>query len=303
MKEQQSMKFLVAAPECAKAKFEGILSAISMEPDAICTSGEEAIRQSEGAHVLLLAAYVMLIGAPPSAVRAALMVSLYQGAHLFDRKPDSLAAWGVSAIVICGISPEMILNVGCVLSFTVMLGILLWIRWSGQFASPLDGMLRLAAIEDALRRERRKRFILGVHRKAEWFLGALGISFAAWIAGAPIAAMVFGRLALGSLLLNVIVVPLAGMAVAFGVFGVTAAFLLPQMGVFFNNLAALCIYVMSWLSEKTASMPFASVETLPWSWSDCLMWYVAWFALFVLLARHLPRKEFISVREWGKGDD
>jgi hypothetical protein len=93
------------------------------------------------------------------------------------------------------------------------------------------------------------------------------------------------------------------MAVAFGVFGVTAAFLLPQMGVFFNNLAALCIYVMAWLSEKTASVPFASVETLPWSWSDCLMWYVAWFALFVLLARHLPRKEFISVREWGKGDD
>lgn len=251
----------------------------------------------------MLASYVMLIGAPPSAVRAALMVSLYQGACLFDRKPDSLAAWAVSAIVICGISPEMILNVGCVLSFTVMLGILLWIRWSGQFASPLDGLLRLAAIEGALKCERRKRFILSVHRKAEWLLGALGISLAAWIAGAPVAAMVFGRLALGSILLNVIVVPLAGMAVAFGVFGMAAAFILPQLGVFFNNLAALCIHMMTWLSEKTASMPLASVGTLPWSWSDCLMWYVAWFAIFVLLSRHLPRKEFIPVREWEKGDD
>ena len=57
MKEQQIMKFLVAAPECAKAKFEGILSAISMEPDAIVTSGEEAIRWSEGVHVLLLTTY------------------------------------------------------------------------------------------------------------------------------------------------------------------------------------------------------------------------------------------------------
>jgi competence protein ComEC len=251
----------------------------------------------------MLAVYVMLIGAPPSAVRAALMVSLYMGAHLFNRKPDSLAAWGMSAIVIFGISPEMIFDVGCVLSFAVMLGILLWIRWSGQFASPVDWMLRLAAIEDALECEWRKRFILRVHRKTKWFLGMLGISFAAWIAGVPIAAMVFGRLSLGGVLVNVIVVPLAGMAVAFGVFGMTAAFLLPQIGVFFNNLSALCIYLMAWLSEKTVLVPFASVETLPWSWLDCLMWYVAWFAFFVLLARHLPRKEFISVREWEKGYD
>jgi hypothetical protein len=115
--------------------------------------------------------------------------------------------------------------------------------------------------------------------------------------------MVFGRLSLGGVLVNVIVVPRAGMAVAFGVFGMTAAFLLPQIGVFFNNLSALCIYLMAWLSEKTVLVPFASVETLPWSWQDCLMWYVAWFAFFVLLARHLPRKEFISVREWEKGYD
>lgn len=251
----------------------------------------------------LLAAYVLLIGAPPSAVRAALMSSLYLGACLFGRKPDSLAAWSVTAIIIFAVSPKMLLDVGCMLSFTVMLGIVLWIRWSSQFASPLDGLMRLAAIEEALGCEQQRRVLLLVHRKAKCVLVAFGISFAAWIAGVPIAAMVFERIAFGSLLINIIVVPLAGLAVAFGVFGIATTFLLPPIGMLFNNLCVVCIHLMSWLSEKTVSLPFASVETMPWSWLDCFMWYMAWIALFALLARHLPRKDFIQVRKWEKDDD
>lgn len=57
MKEQLKSRFLVAAPECARAKFEEILSAIGFEPDAICQSGEEVIREAEGMHVLLLTAW------------------------------------------------------------------------------------------------------------------------------------------------------------------------------------------------------------------------------------------------------
>ena len=251
----------------------------------------------------MLAGYVMLVGSPPSAVRAAFMAALYLGAHLFGRKPDSLAAWGVAAIVIFGVSPEMVLNVGCMLSFSVMLGIVLWIRWSGQFASPLDGLARLAAIEAALECERRKKILMWIHAKGGRVLGALGISFAAWIAGAPIAAMVFGRLAFGSLLANVAVVPLAGIAVAFGVFGIAAAFFFPPLAMLFNNLAALCIHLMASLSELVAKVPFSSVETMPWSWFDCIMWYAAWFAFFALAARHLPRRDLAQVREWDEDDD
>lgn len=57
MKEQQNSRFLVAVPECAKARFEEILSAISLTPDAICLSGEETVKQAQGTHVLLLTTY------------------------------------------------------------------------------------------------------------------------------------------------------------------------------------------------------------------------------------------------------
>lgn len=55
MKEQFAGKFLVAAPTCAQAKVQEILSAIGMEPDAVCASGEEVIAMAQEAPVLLLA--------------------------------------------------------------------------------------------------------------------------------------------------------------------------------------------------------------------------------------------------------
>jgi len=54
MKEQLKCRFLVATPECASGKFEEILTAIGMKPDVICLSGEEALKEAEGTHVLLL---------------------------------------------------------------------------------------------------------------------------------------------------------------------------------------------------------------------------------------------------------
>ena len=251
----------------------------------------------------VLWAYVMLIGFPASAVRAAVMTSLYLAAHLFGRRPDSLAAWGMAVIVICGAAPKMILNVGCVLSFAVMLGIVLWLRWSSQFASPADYLLRLASVESALGGGWRKLVALWLYRKSSWILGALGISFAAWVAGAPIAARVFERLSLGSMAVNVAIVPLAGMAVGFAVFGVAASFVSLHLAVFFNNLAALSIHIMQWLSEMVVKLPGSCVDTLPWSWCDCAMWYIAWIMFFALLSRHLPRRERISVKEWEDSND
>jgi hypothetical protein len=179
-----------------------------------------------------------------------------------------------------------------------MLGIALWLRWSAGFASPADALLKLAARESKLGSRRGARLMRRMHTVFAWFLGGLGISFAAWIAGTPIAAKVFGRLVLGGVLLNVAVVPLAGMAVSFSIIGMVSAFLFPCVGLLFKSLAALCIFLMSWISEKASGIPGVSVETLPWSWCDCAMWYAAWIGFFFVLSRHLPLKEHIEIEEW-----
>jgi response regulator NasT len=57
MEKQAVCAFLAAAPECSKARIEGILSAIGMVPQAICTSGEEILSLAQDSHVLLLTTY------------------------------------------------------------------------------------------------------------------------------------------------------------------------------------------------------------------------------------------------------
>lgn len=54
MKEEIACRFLAAAPECAQAKIEGILSAIGMTPDEFCTSGEATLAAAQDEHVMLL---------------------------------------------------------------------------------------------------------------------------------------------------------------------------------------------------------------------------------------------------------
>ena len=129
-------------------------------------------------------------------------------------------------------------------------------------------------------------------------MGALGISFAAWIASTPIAARIFGRITIGGILANVVVVPLAAVSVVLGVAGTVASSVAAPLGAFFNNLAAGCTWLMELLSEWVVRCPGTSFKTIAWSWRDCGIWYVAWIALFAVLSRNLPRKEWIPVKTW-----
>ncbi len=246
----------------------------------------------------LLAGYVMVSGAHASAIRAAFMAGLWLCSGLFGRRADPLVAWGVAAILIYSYAPESVFNAGCALSFSVMLAILLWIRWSSQFAAPLDGLLESAELERSLGNPRRRRAILRWRRCGMHLLGALGISFAAWIASTPIIARAFGRIVVGGIFANVLIVPLAAISVVLGVVGTAASVMARPVGALFNNLAAASTWLMEIVSVAVAKCPGASFETLPWSWRDCTIWYVAWIALFAVLARGLPRKEGLSADTW-----
>ena len=122
--------------------------------------------------VPLVAAYTLLTGARPSAVRAAMMASLWFLAPVFGRRPDPLAAWSVTAFAVYLFHPERLFDVGCTLSFAVMFGIVLWIDGTRYLVSPLPGETvvgwRWTDWKGKLR------------RKAGAFAQAMGVSFAAW---------------------------------------------------------------------------------------------------------------------------
>lgn len=227
--------------------------------------------------VPLVVAYVVLTGARPSAIRAAMMASLWLVAPVFGRRPDSLTAWSVTALVVYAVAPERCFDAGCGLSFVVMVGIVLWVRWTQQFRPlvelPPDSWLAK-------------------------FLGGLGVSLAAWIAGTPLAAHVFGRFTPGGLLANSVVVVCATAMVRFGAGALAVSFVCLPLAMVLNNISAAFTWTMALVSRCVAALPFSNFEVEPWGLGTCLLWYAAWLALFGGMGRFLPRKSLTSKKWW-----
>ena len=204
------------------------------------------------AAVPVLWGYVCVIGSPPSAVRAAMMATLCFLAPLFWRRPNATTAWSLTFLAVFGWNPKMIADVGCMLSFTVMLAIII--------------------AGDCLR-----------GRGAG--LSLLWMTFVAWAAGVPIAAHVFGHVTPGGLLANLVLIPAAGVAVAAGALGMLSGFFSETLASHFNNIAALSTAAMSGVSEVVSRLPMSDFEVSPWSVAACAAWYAGLLCLLYIASR------------------
>ena len=220
--------------------------------------------------ILAVPCYAVLTGLSPSAVRATTMMVLYMLAPLFGRRSDSLVAWSLTAIGVYALHPEKVFDIGCSLSFMVIFGLLFWVRWKRCNGISLDSFF-------------------GLHDRFRLVDGFF-VSLAAWVAGVPLAAHVFGRMAFGSLVVNIAVVAAAGVTVALGAMGIVAGFVSTVLAAFFNGLAACCMYGMARLSELVASVPWLSCTVRPWTGLECAAWYGFWVLVLMFAEKWLKMR-------------
>lgn len=210
-------------------------------------------RLSGAASVPALWGYVLLIGASPSAVRAASMATIGALAPVFYRRPSGVRAWALTFLAVHLLRPLQLVEVGSALSFAVMLALVLFAehgpRWRGWRA-------------------------------------LAGVTLVAWAAGVPIAAHAFGGFAPGGLIANLALVTAAEWAVMTGFAGLLASFLSETLAVHLNNLSALLTRLMVGVADAVSRLPGAFLPVAPWSFSQCAEWYVA-IALAVWLLRRI----------------
>lgn len=220
-------------------------------------------------------AYVLVTGAHPSAVRAAFMASFHLLAAAFNRRPDALASWSITALLVYGRQPERLFDLGCTFSFTVMLGIVLWMRIS-----------------------RRLEAAFGADSWRAWIVRRIGVPVAAWAAGVPIAAHVFGQITPGGLLANLVVVPCAGPLVKFGAGAIAAGGFCMPLAAVLNNAAACFTWAMVLASECVAALPFSTIAVKPWTPLQCGAWYAGALCVLFSLGRMRPRRACAPGRWW-----
>lgn len=184
-----------------------------------------------------LGVYLGLIGAPPSAVRAGIMIALALLSTLLQRPSARLPMIALAAGLLVVLDPLVLLDPGFQLSFAGVLGIF--------------------AFRDVALRQLPPTWR---HGPRKHLVEALVVSFAAFIATAPIAAHHFGRVAPIAILANLPAIPVMSVALV----GVAAAAavepLIPPLGRLLADGAGGMLDLLRWIAGYATSVPYGHAE-------------------------------------------
>ena len=185
------------------------------------------------APLVLLWGYILLAGAPPSAVRAGLMGSAFLLALGVGRLPVAVNALGFAALALLLLDPGALWNRSFQLSFSAMAGVLL-------LGLPAVGWLRERSPD------LRERLPAALARLIEAVVASLVVSVGAFAGALPLTAFNFGE------------VPLLGAPATLLAMAVMPAFLvlsaLTGLAGLVFPLGAFALAVPAWLLGKTMAV-------------------------------------------------
>lgn len=205
-------------------------------------------RTSAWAAALLTVGYVLILGAPYAASRAALQVVLLLASRLLQRPADPLAILATAALVILAFDPLAILDPGFQLSFAGVAGIVLLRRRLIE-AVPLTGRWRT------------------------WWEGT-AVSIAATLSTTPIAALHFGQAAPIGILSNLVAIPLSALAVPALACTLLVGMISLEAGRFLAGGAGLLLAALDRTAAVAAAVPGGNVLVTP---DTVLAWVLAAF--------------------------
>ncbi len=152
----------------------------------------------------LLWFYVHLTGWPPSAIRAAVMLTIVIGGWMLKRPVEILNSLCAAALIILLWQPQQFFQAGFQLSFCVVFCIFLV---TPRFDELLQRLLRT---DPLLPEKLRPQWQITLLKPIRWFLNLVISSLAAWLGSIPLAAYYFHMITPVSTLANVPAVFLCG---------------------------------------------------------------------------------------------
>lgn len=205
--------------------------------------------------------YVLLVGATPSVVRAAVMGVVIASANPLGRRADAWTALAAACLLMTAYNPQVLWDVGFQLSALATAGLFAWGGWAEQGVRWLIRPTWLG-----------------------WMIEPLTATFAAQVWALPIILYQFGNLSLVAPFANVLMVPVVPLAMGAG-----AA--LAGMGLLWRPLTIVVVPLvwcaLAWLivvAGMLAGTAWAAVSLPPIAAGWILGWYIltligwAWLA-------------------------
>ena len=202
--------------------------------------------------ILLVTLYLGVIGAPASAVRAGIMLSLALVARLLQRPSSAFPIIAAAAMVMVALTPEVVLDPGFQLSFAGVLALI------ASRKAPVAALGPVSA-----------------HPVGRWVADALVVSAVAFLFTAPITAHHFGVVAPISILANLPAVPLTSLALIAIVLSCVVDPVSPAVAGLIADGGSVAIDAVDRVVGFAAAVPFGSVGMARPDWT---LWVLMAFA-------------------------
>ena len=234
---------------------------------------------SQSLLVVAIWAFAMLTGLSTSIVRAALMISLFAIFSVGFRTQASLNLLCLSAIIILGINPIALYDIGFQLSYMAVLSILV-------IAPLLKGKKEIIVERTGWGFKER------LFRKSKETLGALfRVSIAAQIGIAPLIAFYFGRFSTYFLLTNLIVLPAAYIIL----YGSLFMLIVPWQPL--SSAVMGTVSLLNHILTKMNRWPMASIEGLHPSVPQVISYYFIIACIIgIIIVWNRKRSQYAAIR-------
>ena len=194
-----------------------------------------------GVTIGLIWLYILVAGAPPSAIRAGVIATFVLAAPLLGRQVSPLHFMSTMLALVLSYNPELIYSTGFQLSVAAVFGILL-------VTKPLKSL-----VERTLFRP--------LKSPPRQLSNLISVSLAAQIATSPIVAATFEEVSIVGVFTNLIAVPLSGPILVLGLLGSLAGNIYPLLAYPLNACNGFLNTILIKTAQGASSLPFASVTT------------------------------------------
>ena len=189
----------------------------------------------------LMWVYILIAGAPPSAIRAGVVATFVLAAPLLGRQVLALHFMTTMLALVLAYNPQLIYSTGFQLSVAAVFGILLLTR-------PLKSLLE-------------RTLLRPLKSPPRQLSNLISVSLAAQIATSPIVAATFDEVSIVGVFTNLVAVPLSGPILILGLLGSVAGNIYPLLAYPLNACNGFLVTVLIQTAQGASSLPFASVTT------------------------------------------
>jgi ComEC/Rec2-related protein len=212
--------------------------------------------------------YTLATGWQASAIRSTVMMSIIILGWALERPSNLLNSLAAAGFIILVWDPLQLFQASFQLSFFVVLGLAL-------IVPPFERIRqKLLAPDPFLPPELRPRWKRWLDTPIRVVTTSLVTSLAAWVGSMPLIAYYFFMITPGSLLANLVIVPLSSVALMSSLGSLVCGDWLPFLTVLFNHSSWFWMQLMIWASEWFAAMPGGYFYVRPPGFAEFVIYYL-----------------------------